>query len=299
MAKTRLEETLVDNFMSDTRPTDLVIPIMGQTGSGKSSFVNVLVGKEVAKIGHETESETTLPQHYIIESLSSAERRVIVVDTLGFNDDVREDDEIVRRIGRWVAKSLKVPDDMKLAGVIYLHEITQARMPGTAMKNLEMFHTLCGPRATENTSLVTTKWNNLIAKDVGIAREKELKDIQWKKMLEKGSRVARLDPPDNTALKIIQLIISKEIIRQALQIQTELFQVDRHLTKTEAGQQLRYTLQELIESQKNMTENLEQAGEEVHQRIRMNDQSIQKALTELKKFQLSWTARFLRWLGLA
>ncbi|KAG5634837.1 hypothetical protein H0H81_000550 [Sphagnurus paluster] len=99
---------------------------------------------------------------------------------------------------------------MRLAGVIYLHDITQTRTLGTAKKNLDMFQKLCGGRrATRNTVLLTTKWG-IIKKDVGIAREKQLKN-HWKEMCEGGSWMARWNPPEDDEHKILMSIIRRHI----------------------------------------------------------------------------------------
>ena len=74
---------------------------------------------------------------------------------------------------------------MKVAGIIYLHEITQTRMVGTAIRNLEMFKKLCGNDALVNVVLGTTKWGEL-RPEVGQKREKQLAELFWKDMIQRG-----------------------------------------------------------------------------------------------------------------
>jgi len=45
-----------------------------------------------------------------------------------------------------------------LSGILYLHQITDARMKGSALKNLDMFQKLMETTALTNCILVTTKW---------------------------------------------------------------------------------------------------------------------------------------------
>lgn len=285
--------------MKDPQETDLVIPIMGATGAGKSSFVNALSEKVVAKVGHDLQSETSQLQHFVISHRDfPTNRRVIVVDTPGFDDTNEDDREILRRIAVWLARSYSAR--MKLAGVIYLHEITQTRMLGTARKNLDMFQKLCGDQATKNTVLVTTKWSN-INKEVGMKREEQLKDEHWKQMFAKGSRMARLNPPEEDAFKIVMSIIRNELPdRGALEIQRELVDVDKFLAQTEAGKTLSYTLKQLLENQRLMAERLRKEGnaDDVYHQIKENDEKIQNLVKQIQTLKLSWTTRFKRWLGI-
>ncbi|KAG5651162.1 hypothetical protein H0H81_009654 [Sphagnurus paluster] len=297
----RTERKKDDKLMPDPRETDLIIPIMGATGVGKSSFVNALLGegsKEQAKVGHELQSETAHLQHYVIPYPGLPDRRVIVVDTPGFDDTTEDDREILRRIAVWLADSYS--KEAKIAGVIYLYEITQTRMLGTARKNLDMFKKLCGPKATKNTVLVTTKWS-LIRTEVGISREKQLKHEHWKEIIQQGSKMFRLDqPPEGkTALEIVaeimEPIISERLVAMALEIQTELVKVEKLLAETEAGRTLRYTLEELLENQKKMAQRLqtEDGGEDVHRQVKDTDEKIQNTLEQLRALKIPWTRKFL------
>jgi hypothetical protein len=63
-----------------------------------------------------------------------------------------------------------------LAGVIYMHRISDIRMSGTARRNFTMFRKLCGENALSNVVLVTTMWGNLVDMEEGEARERELQN---------------------------------------------------------------------------------------------------------------------------
>jgi len=238
-----------DSFVGEPNPGDLVIPIMGPTGVGKSTFINTLLGSDLAIVGHDLQSETAYIQHYFVPDST---RRIIVVDTPGFDDTNIEDREILRRIAVWLAHSYDA--DMKLAGIIYLHEITQSRMLGAARRNLDMFQKLCGKDATRNVILATTKWSE-ISPELGERREKQLRGEHWQDMLLLGSRMRRFESTQTSARYIIDDILARNAVDPTL-IQFELVRIDKFLAETEAGRTLRYTLVELLEAQKKAAEQL-------------------------------------------
>jgi hypothetical protein len=51
---------------------------------------------------------------------------------------------------------------MKLAGILYLHEITQGNMDSGMLGDLEVLRQLCGEDAEKNVILVTTKWAEIL-----------------------------------------------------------------------------------------------------------------------------------------
>ncbi len=114
-----------------------------------------------------------------------------VVDTPGFDDTWRSDAEILTEITEFLATQymLKIP----LKGIIYLHQIHENRMRGSARNFLEMFRLLCGEHALKNVVMVTTRWDQIEPQQRGEAlrREQELIDKWWAPMLKKGSHVTQ------------------------------------------------------------------------------------------------------------
>jgi hypothetical protein len=91
---------------------------------------------------------------------------------------------------------------MKLAGIIYLHDISQARIE-PAKENLKAFNMLCQPPAYINIVFATSKWSDVPA-DVGIRREQQLQSEHWT-----GSNVARFENTYESAWAIVDLIFEK------------------------------------------------------------------------------------------
>ncbi|THU87666.1 hypothetical protein K435DRAFT_336773 [Dendrothele bispora CBS 962.96] len=167
-------------------------------GAGKSTFINCLFGDGLdhVEVGHSLTSCTINVTPFILPSdnrnsknLNSEPPRVIMLDTPGFDDTTESDEEILRRIAGWLKTSYR--KKMVLAGIIYLHDISQDRFTGTARRNLNLFNQLYGEASLEKVVLVSTKWEGFHDIQAPAARERELKDKHWNFMIEKRSQVAR------------------------------------------------------------------------------------------------------------
>ncbi len=110
--------------------------------------------------------------------------RVYLVDTPGFDDTNRMDTEILRTLGAWLTATYS--SGVQLSGIIYCHRINQTRMQGSAMKNIQLFRSLCGDDALRKVILVTTMWD-IESRDIAEKREKELKETAkyWGRMVAK------------------------------------------------------------------------------------------------------------------
>ena len=97
---------------------------------------------------------------------------------------------------------------MKIAGIIYLHEISQPRFE-TSRASFLMFKKLCGDDRLKNVILATTKWS-YIDETVGLRREQQLSETYWKRMLVRGSRMARFMDTRESAWDIIDLVLDED-----------------------------------------------------------------------------------------
>ncbi|RDB17360.1 GTPase IMAP family member 4 [Hypsizygus marmoreus] len=294
-----------DALMADPREGDLVIPIMGPTGVGKSTFINTLVGKTVASVGHGLQSHTAQLQHVVV-NYGPNRSRVILLDTPGFDSTFADNSEILRRIAVWLAKSYS--DNMRLAGLIYLHEISNIRMFGASRKDLEIFNKLCGKEATKTVVLATTKWGD-VARPVGERRERQLKQIHWADMMKLGSTVLRFEDTQESAWAIVNHILESTKRRRnsvdAVQIQLEMVEVEKLLAETEAGRTLRYTLQELLDAQKRIAAQMRKEGggggggnmwRELL--LRENENKIRSTLNQIRALNVPLSRRIKAMFGL-
>ncbi|KAG6843382.1 hypothetical protein H0H87_005251 [Tephrocybe sp. NHM501043] len=211
-----------DVFVQDPKPTDLVIAIMGASGSGKSTFINKVVGEDVAAVGHGLKSQTMGVKAYPFHNPGYPKNRIMLVDTPGFDDITTKDSDILRRIGAWLVRSYRF--DMKIAGVVYLHQINNNRWQATCQKNREFFERLCGKGAAKKIVLLTTMWDSVTQED-GAVREEELKSFIWSDMVRAGSAVMRASSDSTeqnmiavqqTPQSVIDFLLSRQTLKSAL-----------------------------------------------------------------------------------
>ncbi|KAF8064986.1 P-loop containing nucleoside triphosphate hydrolase protein [Lyophyllum atratum] len=263
---THIAATAKDVAVRDGTARDIVIPVMGPSGAGKSTFINAVLGADRMPVGHKLTSCTSQLEYAVIESVESPYPalkgcRVIIVDTPGFDDTYEGDAEILQRIATWLEESYL--QKAVLGGVIYLHDISHDRFSGTARRNLDIFNHLCGDAALCKVVLGTTKWGRVPAEG-GNMREAELRNVYWKSMIDKGSQVRRFQGSKESALEFINVVLHNKVKYRILEMQKELA-VDRKIVpETKAGKELRYTLQQVLDMQKQMVsfeEALAQGGD--------------------------------------
>ncbi|KAF7523146.1 hypothetical protein G7054_g11868 [Neopestalotiopsis clavispora] len=210
-----------------------MILVMGETGVGKSTFINALKPNSV-EVGHTLKSVQSRPQAVQIHLDEEGQNSITVVDTPGFDDSHRPESEVFTEITEFLAAqyAAKIP----LKGVIFLHRIQDNRMRGSARTHLDTFRSLCGEEALANVMLVTTFWNKVPSYERGeyLRREQELIDDYWSPMQKKGSIVAKFDGSKEAAESLIlQLAFSEREV--VLDIQRELVDDQKVISETTAG----------------------------------------------------------------
>ncbi|EAU93487.1 hypothetical protein CC1G_12081 [Coprinopsis cinerea okayama7 len=232
---------------------DIIIPIMGSTGAGKSTFINTYLGEERARTSDSLNSCTPEVKDY--HHTLPSKRRVVLVDTPGFNDTHEDEAEILRRVSVWLASAYEA--EMKVAGVIYLHDVSQKRMYGSTRLNLTMFQNLCGPNFFSKVVMATTHWDG-INFNAGVEREAELRQNYWSPILSQGGTIRRIVSRPKDVREAVNHIVAQHIRNEsrsspgvdALALQHELVELDKSIPMTQAGKRLKGTLREIMESLK-------------------------------------------------
>ena len=95
------------------RPEDEFIAVMGVTGAGKSTFVSQCTGSPRLNVGHSLESckstantavssrsadRELVTQRTTLHSFRHRDRTVHLIDTPGFNDTFRSEDDVFSEI---------------------------------------------------------------------------------------------------------------------------------------------------------------------------------------------------------
>ncbi|KAI0533320.1 P-loop containing nucleoside triphosphate hydrolase protein [Xylaria digitata] len=222
------------------RSTDLVIPVMGMTGVGKSSFITRLADRE-AGVGHGLVSFTTGIGVYRVKS---ARRVVYLVDTPGFDDTSRTDVEIFKELAFLFGQLYR--NGARLGGILYLHRITDNRATGSAVRSFNTLKSVCGPDAAKFVLLVTTMWDSIPTdsklETIALQRERELRETEifWGSMSRLGSGMARWPDKENSPLDIVNALADSAIQDGPviLQIQREIVDQKCPLEDTTAGREL-------------------------------------------------------------
>jgi hypothetical protein len=140
------------------------------------------------------------------------------VDTPGFDDTYHSEQDIIREISDWLAKTYAT--GKKLNGLVYLHPINTTRVRGSALLSLRVFEKLCGAQVFKHVFLCSTFWD-VVEEATGAAREKELCESEdlWGQMKREGAKVVR----------ITEYHMSKDILLQIAQKPTMALDVQKEV----------------------------------------------------------------------
>ena len=162
----------------------------------------------------------------------------------------------------------------KLAGVIYVHRISDKRFSGISGRNFKMFRELCGEASLKNVVLVTNMWGE-VAHDVGEARERELTSNFLKPALDKGAQMARHHNTEQSAHDVIRRIVNNHPV--VLQIQRELVDEHKDVAKTAAGEVIN---EELAEAKRRHEANIKEAQEKAARELREREEEARRRIQE-------------------
>ena len=214
-------------------------------------FVNLAGGSDFL-VGRGLNSCTDVVQ--VSEPFELDGRGITLIDTPGFDDTTKSDTDILRMISEylaseWVQRSRlcccrsyanrnhRYKKAKKLAGVIYIHRISDFRMGGISTRNFRMFRQLCGDTTLKNVVIVTNMWGE-VEREMGEAREAELagKDKFFKPALDKGALMLRHENTRDSAYNILKQIIQNHPI--PLQIQREIVDEKKDCSQTVAADEI-------------------------------------------------------------
>ena len=186
---------------------------------------------------------------------------------------------------------------VKLAGVIYIHKISDDRFGGLAVQNFRMFRELCGERTLKNVVLMTNMWGRVTPQQ-GRDREQQLKDNYFQAAIAKGAQLCRHNNTPESARAILRKILQNKPV--ALRIQRELIDEQKDIGQTRAGAELNREIYEIIEEHKKeirgleetMRKAIEEKDEETQQELDEERRKMQEVVMKLQKESKEMVSRF-------
>ncbi|KJA22643.1 hypothetical protein HYPSUDRAFT_40711 [Hypholoma sublateritium FD-334 SS-4] len=249
---------------------EVFVALMGPTGTGKSTFINLLTNNDNIRVGHDLDSQTTdVGTSVWLDKTTGLS--VTLIDTPGFDDSRSDitDTDILQRIATYLQEN----GGRMLNGIIYLHRISDPRVGGAAKKNLRVFRELCGDEMLGNVRLVTTNWSSVGEKE-GNSREAELANRIFKPLIDAGAKMLRHDKGLVSAQSIMSTLIQQ--IPGTLKIQTEL-NSGRALGDTSAGAVI---IEEIKALQKKHAGEMEDLMKEMQEAAMDNDKDLRADLAK-------------------
>ncbi|KAF6807901.1 hypothetical protein CMUS01_14012 [Colletotrichum musicola] len=252
--------------------------VMGVTGSGKSSFVQLLVDEEV-DVGHGLEPCTVNVGIYLYGDQHG--RTVYLIDTPGFNDAKKTDAEILKEVSFTLVALRK--QGIAITGIAYLHNITDRRMSGSSLKALKTFMAMCGKQSYPHVTLVT----NMASDHSSSSAEEDIlgqlvaRTDWWGDMVTGGSRVMKHTGTAESAKEILQPLIAARYKGLLFTIQKELVDDGLDLDNTSAGRELNKEIGKAVEKLQVEMKRLREQSRET-QNADMQS-SLDEQRTELQK----------------
>jgi hypothetical protein len=177
--------------------------------------------------------------------------KVQLIDTPGFNDTTVTDSDVLRDIVFMLTQTYH--RGIRLAGIIYLHRITDIRVSGSSKKMMKVIQDLVGEEAFPRLVLASTMWqhpeDDPDAYEIAVRREAELQFTGdfWGAMCRGGSKVMRWDGSRDSAMAMVDCLSSLQSRSGSvtLQIQREMVELNMDLSDTKAGQTVNASISEL------------------------------------------------------
>jgi len=184
-----------------------------------------------------------------------------------------------------------------LAGVIYVHRISDDKFGGLAVKNFRMFRELCGEKTLKNVVLMTNMWGRVTPQQ-GADREQQLKDRYFNAAIEKGAQIYRHHNTPESARVILRKILKNQPV--VLKIQRELIDEGMDIGQTGAGVELNREIREVVEKyqrdvrelEENMLKAMEEKDEESREELEEEKRRMQEEMEKLRKDSAEMKSKF-------
>lgn len=112
--------------------------LLGKTGTGKTSLLNLIYGDNIGKIGYESKSETKISSYYCIkEEINSKKMYFSIIDTPGLYDsDGLLNDKTIKNN----TKDLISKENLKIKGILFLSNFQNERFDYSEIDSLFQYN---------------------------------------------------------------------------------------------------------------------------------------------------------------
>ncbi|KAK0623864.1 P-loop containing nucleoside triphosphate hydrolase protein [Immersiella caudata] len=229
---------------------DILIALLGLTGAGKTTFVKIASGDQSLVVGHSIYPCTQEPKAVPFRMPDG--RKIILIDTPGFDDDNRSDVEILEGIAKWMSQRGYLKRH-RLDGLILLHPITVHRVGGTERRRTKLLQTILGEKAYNRIIIATTMWEQLNPSGDIMERQEERRRDLWSDLVNQGAQIREHYNNRDSAHRIIQEIvhISQRCGKLEPLLQTELTG-NPNVIETTAGRTVKQQLLKDIKLSKSL-----------------------------------------------
>ncbi|PVF95466.1 P-loop containing nucleoside triphosphate hydrolase protein [Serendipita vermifera] len=283
------------NFTQDYDEDEekLLIAVLGPTGTGKSTFINAISDSDLQT---SDDAFSCTQEVHASRPFEVGGQDIILLDTPGFDDSHRSDNEILEEVAKFLKESYK--KNKLLTGLLFFYPILSMRAGGTTLRNIRLFLELVGSKSFKSVVVVTTMWD-MVTKEFGEKRWKQLQesDHLFKGLLDGGGQIMRhlygeAEESRQSAQNILEALLDHEIREKTtkLRIQEEMGDKGKALVQTRAARVLVNDYEERIANlEKSIREQkaiLRCAfGEEAKARLRKRIEEEKQSLKELKVYQ--------------
>lgn len=189
---------------SKQKPNPKTYFLLGESGVGKSSTLNKIAKKELAKIGKGLESETLGYNLYEVSNETLGD--LVIIDSQGLNDTYElNDGELMNKLLSYFLKNESI--NLKIDGILYFHDAIKTDRVYDE-KHLRVFKELIGEDFAKSVCVIFTKY---YLQSFLIQNDSEVKE-KFDNIIKKFSKFAAYVYWDNKASLPNQEIQLKEAL---------------------------------------------------------------------------------------
>ncbi|PPR07895.1 hypothetical protein CVT24_005576 [Panaeolus cyanescens] len=179
--------------------------LLGATGSGKSSFIEALAGRDhtLGISGGTLDSVTQDVQAFKVVNLEQKWDHGVVwplfiIDTPGFLDSKMSEVQVLNKAQIWIEKNGTINV------VFYICRITDTRIPGSAQRLMKIIKSLGIP--AYGLIIITSMWDTIWRADAIKRAEdhfSQLRDVMWKHEIRQGASIVKFENTQSSAIEIV------------------------------------------------------------------------------------------------